>query len=412
MKFICAFVISFVIFPKTVESKSLRAMSNLYTYLFKNASSIYNKSIRPVADQDDVLNMTADFYLNSIQDFNEKEGSITTTGFLGFYWNDSFLTWDKAQFDEIDAIPIPQNDIWKPDITLRNSYTTFTGLGNEYFNVWISDYGGVDWESYQVFKSTCDADVTYFPFDIQTCTMKFVAWSYSKEYVYIGAGSKGIVLDDYNENSIWKILSTDSDPQDNSADSVIVYKLVLQRKPLYYLVNIVVPTILLSILDMFTFFLPLTSGERASYCITVFLSFAVFNTIITTNLPVNSDAMSYMGIYLVTMNTLSTVVVVISLVELRLSTRSASTEPIGIVYNGVHRFVQIVRCKVRCTRAKKGKVGSTTTIIVTSRSNDPLTWEEVLESIDFLFFWLITLLTGLLTVAFLAVAATGAKITL
>ena len=33
---------------------------------------------------------------------------------------------------------------------------------------------------FQVFQSTCSVDITYFPFDVQECKLKFVAWSYSK----------------------------------------------------------------------------------------------------------------------------------------------------------------------------------------------------------------------------------------
>ena len=36
---------------------------------------------------------------------------------------------------------------------------------------------------FQMFQSSCSIDIKYFPFDVQTCQLKFVAWSYSKAEV-------------------------------------------------------------------------------------------------------------------------------------------------------------------------------------------------------------------------------------
>jgi len=44
----------------------------------------------------------------------------------------------------------------------------------------------------QVLQSTCDIDITYFPFDEQTCGLQFQAWSYKRHEVsgYRGPGNK------------------------------------------------------------------------------------------------------------------------------------------------------------------------------------------------------------------------------
>ena len=42
----------------------------------------------------------------------------------------------------------------------------------------ITSEGGVMWMPPAIFRSTCPINITYFPFDIQICNMKFGSWTY------------------------------------------------------------------------------------------------------------------------------------------------------------------------------------------------------------------------------------------
>jgi hypothetical protein len=83
----------------------------------------------------------------------------------------------------------------------------------------------------------------------------------------------------------------------------------------------IVPVILLSFLNIFTFALPARSGERASYSVTLFLSIFVFLTIIASEFPKNSDKLSYLALYLILMASVSTIFVLVSVLQLRLGHR-------------------------------------------------------------------------------------------
>ena len=46
-------------------------------------------------------------------------------------------------------------------------------------NVVVSNEGGCLYVPPGIFKSTCQIDITWFPFDEQLCDLKFGSWTYS-----------------------------------------------------------------------------------------------------------------------------------------------------------------------------------------------------------------------------------------
>lgn len=72
--------------------------------------------------------------------------------------------------------------------------------------------------------------------------------------------------------------------------SQIKFVLHLQRKPRYYLVNIVIPCTFLTSIALLVFWLPPEAGEKVSLGVTVLLSFSVFQLVIAGSTPENSDS--------------------------------------------------------------------------------------------------------------------------
>ena len=57
----------------------------------------------------------------------------------------------------------------------------------------IEHTGVVKWQPPAIYKSQCDIDVEFFPFDVQKCKMKFGVWTYSGLLVTIrGVDTGGI----------------------------------------------------------------------------------------------------------------------------------------------------------------------------------------------------------------------------
>ena len=48
--------------------------------------------------------------------------------------------------DEMLDIFQPQDDIWKPDLSLSNTFARFIGMGSSYLNIQIEHDGRVQWK--------------------------------------------------------------------------------------------------------------------------------------------------------------------------------------------------------------------------------------------------------------------------
>ena len=82
--------------------------------------------------------------------------------------------------------------------------------------------------------------------------------------------------------------------------------------------NAVLPITLLSLLSCCVFILPASSGEKASFSVTVFLSLAVFLTIISQDLPEASNSVAIFNVYVFAQVLTATLVTVVTLIQIRL----------------------------------------------------------------------------------------------
>lgn len=102
---------------------------------------------------------------------------MTTNLWVEQTWYDYKLKWEPKEYGGVEMLHVPSDHIWRPDIVLYNNAD-----GN--FEVTLAtkatlNYTGrVEWRPPAIYKSSCEIDVEYFPFDEQTCVMKFGSWTY------------------------------------------------------------------------------------------------------------------------------------------------------------------------------------------------------------------------------------------
>ncbi|CAM9321256.1 unnamed protein product [Lampetra planeri] len=268
----------------------------LYGYLMKN----YNKLVRPVFNESEVLTVKLGINLMQILDVDEKNQVLTTNIWLQLSWDDAALRWDPAEYDGLDSVRLPHHLIWRPDILLYNSVDAQFD-GTFHTKTLITSSGTCTYIPPGILKSTCYIDVRWFPFDIQRCELKFGSWTYGGWSVDLQLGN--IDLSSYTANGEWDLLEVPGQRNERMYECClepypdVTFTIVMRRRTLFYGVNLLIPCILISTLALLVFLLPADSGEKVSLGITVLLALTVFMLLVAEIMPATSDSVPLIAKY-------------------------------------------------------------------------------------------------------------------
>ena len=319
-----------------------------------SCTSTYRKDIFPRDTQSDQIEVDMTFGLVAISDFNEVAGHLQLVGTMKITWSDQIVL-DPYQTASpsytISEVTVPQDEVWKPSITIFNSVEALNVVGDSSYFVRITSQSSastanMEWEPGVVTKTGCSVDVSKYPWDKQTCYVIFTPWGYKESEVKFSLTQSTVDLSNYQGNEMWSIDSSSSTVTTETINGISYarFKLELSRKPTFFLQNMVLPIILLAVLNLAVFFLPADSGERVGYSVTVFLTFAVYLTIIADNLPKSSNPMSTFAYYMIMMLLLSAFICFVTIMSLRAYIRD-NEEPVPQYLKKLVLFARCQLCK-------------------------------------------------------------------
>ncbi|XP_061195214.1 neuronal acetylcholine receptor subunit alpha-6-like [Saccostrea echinata] len=358
-----------------------------YQALTNRLLANYSSKIRPIRNQGQTLPMKVSLWISSINDVNDVAQKMVTSAYLAVRWTDAMLIWNSTE-TRIDWMQFNQKDLWIPDLVLSNGFTAFKPLGGDFYFLNVNSNGKVSWYPFMVFETKCKINVSFYPFDSQTCKIEFKTWSYNRYEVNLTVSKDKIGFYDFVENSVWEVTSTDAVNDFTSSEPTVSFIIHLQRKSLYYIMNVFLPIIFLGILSPVVFIIPADAGEKMGYAVTIFLTFVVFLTIVSSNLPVNSDSVSYMEVYLVIKLLFGAMIIVITSIQLRINHRKPERE-IGKELRAIVRLKDRLRCIHKRSDSDlpvmvdKGKAKEA--------NEEDISWNDVSSAIDFYSFWFLVL---------------------
>ncbi len=172
----------------------------------------------------------------------------------------------------------------------------------EKIRVLIAYDGKVHWEPGGVFLTTCDIDITQFPFDTQRCPIEIGAWAYKSTRMNLTTATPVVEMGEFKINGEWLMIGSHAHWEEvvlpccpDIRYSKVVFTLYMSRRYMFYVMNIILPCVLLSILILIVFCVPPDAGEKISAGISVLLAFTVFLLMLADSVPRTSLDVPILG---------------------------------------------------------------------------------------------------------------------
>ena len=273
----------------------------LYKHLFKD----YDTRIRPVLKDEDLINVTLRLNMYQLISIKEKVQHIDISGWINQVWKDSYLSWKPHKFGNIKEIHVDPTLIWKPDVVLYNNIdeniAEYGGnLDTLKTRIIVDHKGIVSWFTPVLLKAQCSINVAHFPFDVQQCTFKFGSATYDKSQVNVLG--ECVDIRNYAHHQKWTLLSTKTERNEleytccpGTLYADVTFHLHFQRRSLFYVLNLIFPIVMITVLTIWIFILPAQTGERMSVGVTLLLAVTVFMILVTEMIPESSESVPLVG---------------------------------------------------------------------------------------------------------------------
>ncbi|KAF8372226.1 hypothetical protein PRIPAC_78655 [Pristionchus pacificus] len=193
-------------------------------------------------------------------------------------------------------------------------------------------------------KFVCSTiDVTWFPFDDQVCQLKFGSWTFHGFAVDLQIDTdmvngeipsyveNAMDLSTYVENGEWLLASSPAmrfvtypsccpEPY-----PTIVYYLHIRRRTLFYWFNLIIPSLLISLMTVLGFTLPPDAGEKITLEVTILLAIVFFLSMVSEMTPPTGEAVPLIGVFFSCCMLVVSASVVFTVVILNLHFRTPDT---------------------------------------------------------------------------------------
>ncbi|NWW87129.1 5HT3A protein, partial [Rhynochetos jubatus] len=219
-------------------------------------------------------------------------------------WKNTFATWDPEDFCNISKVVLPTDTYWSPPIFILERVN---GQNSNLDYMAIMHNGSFySTQPFQV-TLTCGLMILKFPFDTQTCNLSIASFLYPavtdlvmktrRTPAEMMKDSQSYFLTDgewkYTNLSITEYI----EELDNGEFSVITYTISMKRRPTLYILNLILPTCALYLLDMAVLFGPSSLEEKINFQIAIILGSSMLAVILNNILPTSSNKPPIIGTF-------------------------------------------------------------------------------------------------------------------
>ncbi|XP_053316337.1 5-hydroxytryptamine receptor 3A-like [Spea bombifrons] len=287
---------------------------------YESLQNVFDKkSFRPTLNYSRPTSVNISFTLYAVLGVNEKSQILTTFLWLRLFWQHEFLTWSPENCGSVEKISLPVEDIWTPDIIVYEFIDEDKSQRTPF--VYVNHTGRVRYDRMLRVVSSCNLGIFNFPFDVQNCSLTFGSYMHTVKDVRLGLA---LPVEQILQNSLqyletsgeWELLRIEGTPDilEFGIDEwdIITFwvrikglphcvfsscQVVIRRRSVLYVVNLLIPSAFLMLIDILSFYLPPHSTDRASFKMTLLLGYTVFLLIMNDLLPSTANGTPLIGIY-------------------------------------------------------------------------------------------------------------------
>ncbi|XP_024140795.2 5-hydroxytryptamine receptor 3A isoform X2 [Oryzias melastigma] len=288
-------------FPETSEENC--SYHDVLGYLkLTTDNSLFTMS-RPVKHHRRTTPVHLQMALYAILDVREIDQTFISYVWIYMTWTNEHIQWKPEDFCGISNVTIPNNALWKPDLTIEEMIEKDKAPPSPLLQIFYN--GTVFYKNDQVIISTCQMRVYKFPFDTQSCNITFRSILHSGEINLtvnennseITMWSREIMLTQYEW--VFISMSVDKHLEDNLGciQTSVIYTITMKRRSILYCANFLIPILFLLMLDLASFLIPKTGGEKLGFKVTVLLAVTVMQLLLNEILPSSTDTIPLVVLY-------------------------------------------------------------------------------------------------------------------
>ncbi|XP_039472710.1 5-hydroxytryptamine receptor 3A-like [Oreochromis aureus] len=283
------------------ESCSSQAVVN---YLNLTQDSHKYTLSRPVKRHNHLTWIFVEMKIFAILDVRETDQTFISYIWVYLRWDNEHIWWDPDEFCGLDHILVPTKLLWMPDLTIEEMTEKDKASPSPYLN--IRNYGWVEFRNDQVVLSTCKMHVYKFPFDIQSCNLsvksimhsdKEILLFYQENSTLISEWSREVMHTQYEWLFISMSVTNKTVNHFGFNQTTIIYTITMKRRSVLYIANFLLPVLFFLFLDLASFLIADSGGEKLGFKITVLLAVTVMQLILNEILPCSSNKVPLIAIY-------------------------------------------------------------------------------------------------------------------
>ena len=280
--------------------------------------------------------------IDHVDKVDEQEQTVTLELRQHFSWTDQRLKWNESHYGGLSYFGCPQDKLWLPDLHVTNSKQGPVRLSGDSLLL-VDSSGRVSWTLMTKEPTICNLDVTFYPFDSQTCIVNIGAMLYE-------IGEQDITEDpelpfELTNQSLqaWSLVSGHSEVKIYNISGgkkyrYIAYTVNIKRERAYYLVSVVLPAIFLSAALPVPFSLPADGGERMGVSVAALTTLSVYFSVVSDDVPRTSRKTPMFAMYLNVLLAIASLCVLLSMAVIRIHGRPSHHR----VGNVTKAFVRLI----------------------------------------------------------------------